>query len=251
MKIGVFITARLGSTRLQSKHLLPLKGKPIMGYLLERLSVAFPSGPGAPDTHVAIVTGNQGTNAPFATVFQSVNVFYGDDDNIPRRHLQAAEKYQCDAIVSIDGDDILVSPDAASRVAASLRAGAPLVKTAGLPLGMNAWGYSTACLRASLVKADYALLETGWGRIFEQVKPDIITYDIPDDDRLRFTLDYDDDFAFFSSVISDPGYDPRMNDRELVALVMREKYFENNAAVAREYWENFNRNVQQEEQSHK
>lgn len=250
MRIGVFITARLGSTRLQRKHLLPLKGKPVMGYLLERLPVAFPMGTGATDTQVAIVTGNRETNGPFAAAFPSVSVFYGDDDNIPRRHLQAAEEYCCDAIVSIDGDDILVSPEAASKVAASLRAGAPLAKTTGLPLGMNVWGYSTACLRSSLAKADYSLLETGWGRIFEQVTPDIIAYGIPDDDRLRFTLDYDDDFAFFSAVISDPAYDPRMSDRHLVALVMRKKYFEKNAAVARAYWENFNKNVQREEQSH-
>ena len=39
-----------------------------------------------------------------------------------------------------------------------------LVNTVGLPLGMNAWGYSTDVLKSVLIKNDMNVLETGWGR---------------------------------------------------------------------------------------
>lgn len=250
MKTGVFITARLGSTRLQRKHLLTVNGREIMGYLIDRLSLAFSGDCARGAAEIAIVTGSEPNNAPFAAAFPGITTFYGDDDNIPRRHLQAAERLSCDLIVSIDGDDILVSSAAAVAVANALRAGSPVAKTTGLPLGMNVWGYSTACLRGSLAKADYTLLETGWGRIFDQVKPAIISYDLPVDDSLRFTLDYEEDFRFFSAIISDPRYDPRMTDRDLVSLVIGSRYFEKNESVAREYWENFRKNIQKEESVH-
>ena len=39
--IGVFITARLGSTRLSEKHLIEVNEKPFIKWLVERFSTAF------------------------------------------------------------------------------------------------------------------------------------------------------------------------------------------------------------------
>ena len=53
--IGVFITARLGSTRLSEKHLIKVNEKPIIWYLIERFLIGFKEeiesreGPGAVD----------------------------------------------------------------------------------------------------------------------------------------------------------------------------------------------------------
>ena len=45
-----------------------------------------------------------------------VEVFFGSDNNIPLRHLQCAKKFNFDYIISVDGDDILCSFEAARSV---------------------------------------------------------------------------------------------------------------------------------------
>jgi hypothetical protein len=67
------------------------------------------------------------------------------------------------------------------------------------------------------------------------------------DERLRFTLDYDDDAKFFARVIERLGMQSdRATDVEIVDLVWREKIFELNAGLSKEYWENFYNLKQQE-----
>ena len=83
MKIGVFITARLGSTRLQQKHLLKVSGREIMKYLVDRINNEFDREITEGEAIVAIVTGNQSVNSKFGELFKECRVFYGDDDNIP------------------------------------------------------------------------------------------------------------------------------------------------------------------------
>ena len=39
--IGIFITARLGSTRLYQKHLIESEGKPMIKWLVDRYSIGF------------------------------------------------------------------------------------------------------------------------------------------------------------------------------------------------------------------
>jgi spore coat polysaccharide biosynthesis protein SpsF len=248
MKSGIFITARLGSTRLSSKHLLPVKGREIMGYLISRILHEFDAEIKNKDTVLSIVTGNPGLNKPFEKAFPECSVFYGDDDNIPKRHLEAAEHYGIDFIVSVDGDDILCSSKAIRSVYQALLGGEQYVKTSGLPLGLNAWGYSTAFLRESLAKADYALLETGWGRIFDSTRLVDIPFKSRNEDYLRFTLDYEADLEFFREIIEQKGINiNEISDEELVGLVFSKKIYQKNESIAREYWDNFKKNIEKEE----
>jgi len=60
-----------------------------------------------------------------------------------------------------------------------LTEGASVAKTTGLPLGMNSWGYSTAALAQALPGANQALLETGWGRVFEGIPHLVIGAAVP------------------------------------------------------------------------
>ena len=39
--VGVFITARLGSTRLNEKHLIEVNGKPFIEWLVKRFLISF------------------------------------------------------------------------------------------------------------------------------------------------------------------------------------------------------------------
>ncbi len=248
MKTGIFITARMGSTRLPEKHLLKINGREIMGYLVSRIIHEFSSEIKSNEVLVVIVTGNRNTNFKFETSFKESLVFYGDDDNIPKRHLEAAEFYGIDLIVSVDGDDILCSPNAMREVYNILNEGYVFVKTNGLPLGLNVWGYSTSFLKESLKKNNYSKLETGWGRIFNQTNLKTINFNIKNDDFLRFTLDYKADLDFFTEIIKQSDIDIlTIKDDQLIDLVINKNIYKKNMSIAKEYWKNFKKNIKKEE----
>ncbi|MBI5563113.1 MAG: glutamate-1-semialdehyde 2,1-aminomutase [Deltaproteobacteria bacterium] len=249
MKTGILITARLGSTRLKQKHLLQVNGSPLLSYLIGRMAREFQKEIADGSAVIVIATTTEEENRAFeALADKGVSVFYGSINNIPLRHLQAARKLGLGNIVSVDGDDVLCSARGVRLVYDALRKGAGHVKTEGLPFGMNSFGYARAFLERSLEGRANAALETGWGRIFNGAA--LETIDIPlavGDDRLRFTLDYDEDFAFFKAVIEDLG--ERIDaapDEEIVNGVLSKRLYEINSKVAVEYWTNFRKNVERE-----
>lgn len=246
-KLGIFVTARLVSTRLERKHLLDVEGLPIIGYLFKRIKREFDADVREGSAVICLTTGNAADNRAFAEAGLDVPLFYGDDDNIPLRHQQAALALGVDGIVSVDGDDVLCSRQAMRLVAASLRQGNEYVATRGLPLGLNAWGYSSRMLGEALAGTQARVLETGWGRVFPAERRRNIDLPNLDDARLRFTLDYAEDFHFFSRIITHFGASlADVSDADLIAWVLSERVYEANVARVDEYWRNFNAKKQQE-----
>ena len=241
--LGILITARLGSTRLPNKHLLEVGGKPIMGYLLDRIQQGFSDEIEKGEAKVIIATSAEPFNLKFKQFAPSVSCFYGDIKNIPLRHLQAAYNFGLDYIVAVDGDDILCSVQAMKDVAELLKSGEEYVTTKGLPFGLNAFGYSTEYLESALQKNIEKVLETGWGRIFnedlvkEKEYPNIEAYE----EELRFTLDYEEDLNFFRQVIEglkNQIFD--ISDSKLISHVLENEIYRINKTRIEEYWSNFN-----------
>ena len=242
--VGIFITARLGSTRLFQKHLIEIEGKPMIKWLVDRYSVGFQNEIKEKKIKIFITTSKNQENYLFDTVFENSNIeiFYGADSNIPLRHLECAKVNSIDYILSVDGDDILCSIDASKIVLKELLVRGNLVKTIGLPLGMNVMGYSTFFLEKSLAHNSIEKLETGWGKIFEE--KDIITIEIENNlncENIRMTLDYNEDVLFFNNVITGIGIEINtISDKDLIKNII-----ENNWSIANEklmdtYWKNFN-----------
>jgi len=243
--VGIFITARLGSTRLSQKHLIEIEDKPMIKWLVDRFDFGFKNEILEKKIKIFITTSDKEENRLFETVFENSNVkiFYGSNSNIPLRHLQCAKAHNIDYILSVDGDDILCSIEASKIVIKKLLETGNLVKTIGLPLGMNVMGYSSLFLERSLDQNKIEKLETGWGKIFEE--KDIITIEIENNlncEKIRVTLDYNEDVLFFNSVITGIGNEINtISDKDLV-----EKIIINNWSIANEnliytYWENFNK----------
>ena len=149
--IGVFNTARLGSTRWREKHLIEVKEKPFIEWIVERFSNAFKENIDKNDLKIFITTSNKIENKKFETIFNQSEalIFYGSDENIPLRHLECAVANNIDYIISIDGDDILCSTEATKLVIEKLLNGSKMEQTFGLPLGMNVTGYSKDFLKKS------------------------------------------------------------------------------------------------------
>ena len=249
MNCGLFIVARLGSQRLQAKHLQPAAGAPVLLHLVRRLRHTFAAHLAAGRARIVIVTSDEPVNRTLAEVAGAeASVFYGSIHNIPLRQLQAAEAGGFTEIVSVDGDDILCSPAGVLAVAEKLAGGADYAQTSGLPFGMNSFGYTRRFLAEALARHRTDTLETGWGRIFQGQTPATISFaHLPQDERLRFTLDYADDLEFFRSVLEALG--PRAGaaaDADIIRLVLDQKLFLRNAALAEEYWTNFRRQVEKE-----
>jgi|SRR6185436_11713213 len=245
MKTGLLIIARVGSTRLERKHLIKAAHKTFIEWLAERYIHEFSNEIKKGDVEIIIATSSDPNNQVFESVLKgrTVSVYYGPNDNIPARQLKCAEKFKLDNIISIDGDDVLCSTAAARAVLSKLNSGTQAIKTIGLPLGMNVIGYKTQYLKSALSAVEEnRTLETGWGRIFPEDSVESIRLgDYEKDERLRFTLDYKEDASFFQKVIEGLEHEIlSIRDEALVKYVIQNKLYSINEALNETYWNNFN-----------
>ena len=245
MRIGIFITARMGSTRLCDKHLRGMNDAPAIFWLMTRIMREFAGEISRDNVGVWIATGNAARNAAFEPLGLSagVSVFNGEDNNIPLRHLQAAEALKFDAILSVDGDDIFCAPEAMRVVYEALLSGALVARTKGLPLGMNAWGYDTKTLRDALSRSSIDILETGWGRIFDGIQSLDKYFDCKGADAVRATLDYQEDLIFFDQCMRDIPDWEEMPSNRFVERILELNLHQLNYHLSNSYWENFNMNI--------
>jgi glutamate-1-semialdehyde 2,1-aminomutase len=249
MKIGILVTARMGSSRLADKHLRDVGGRPALSWLLERITREFAAEIASGATSVWIATGQPARNAAFTALAEvsGVRVFNGDDANVPLRHLQAARAHGLHAILSVDGDDLFCAPEAMRAVHDALAGGAPLARTSGFPLGMNAWGYDAPTLAHALAGASAKTLETGWGRIFEGIPARQTVHACAGADAVRATLDYPEDLAFFDRCVRDIPSWPTQPTEDFVSAILHRHLERLNASVSEQYWENFNMNISAEQ----
>jgi len=104
MSTGAFLIARLGSTRLPRKNILPIMGKPMIQLLAERVGRAK-----AVDK-VVIATSTQASDDALEELADEIGVgcHRGPLDNVMERITGAATAYNCDNIIEILGDNPLV-----------------------------------------------------------------------------------------------------------------------------------------------
>lgn len=248
MRIGIFITARMGSTRLCNKHLRVMNDAPAISWLMTRIMREFSSEISSDSIGVWITTGNAASNAEFNSIALAAgaSVFNGDDNNVPLRHLQAAEVLKFDAILSVDGDDIFCAPEAMRAVYEALLSGASVAKTKGLPLGMNAWGYDTKTLRDALTRSSIDILETGWGRIFDDIPSLDKYFTCKGAEEIRATLDYQEDLIFFDQCMRNIPDWEEMPSNQFVERILDLNLHQLNCHLSNAYWENFNMNISKE-----
>lgn len=242
---GILIAARLGSSRLPGKHLMPAAGHALIHWLCRRMLAEFAAEQAAGKVRVIIATSELPGNEPLQDAVKDlpVDVFFGPDANIPLRQLHCAEAFGASEIISVDGDDILCSFRAARAVYEALQhpEEQDIVRTEGLALGMNVSGWSTEYLRRSMAVAQGDRFETGWGRVFRD--PRVRTIRMGDVDLmgdLRFTLDYPEDADFFRTIIEGLGEAVvRIKDDALVSHVERHGLTRINAHLKDRYWSNY------------
>lgn len=106
MKIAAVIEARMTSTRLPGKVLLPANGKPLLQHLVERLKRVK-----SLDRIVLATTVNAADDAldQFSKA-QGIACFRGSEEDVMCRVIGAAESVAAEVIVSITGDCPVIDP---------------------------------------------------------------------------------------------------------------------------------------------
>ena len=107
MKIVSIIEARMTSTRLPGKVLLPAMGKPMLHHLVTRLR-AVPS-----IDEIVVATTTNATDEPLVNFArsESIRVYRGSEQDVMQRVIEAAEYSNADVIVEITGDCPIIDPD--------------------------------------------------------------------------------------------------------------------------------------------
>ena len=107
MKIVATIEARMTSSRLPGKVLLPAHGRPLIQHLIERLR-AVPS-----LDEIVLATTTNIADDMLATLAekQGIGLFRGSEDDVMNRVIGAAESVNADIIVEITGDCPIIDPD--------------------------------------------------------------------------------------------------------------------------------------------
>ena len=111
MKTIAVIQARISSTRLSEKAMIPLCGKPMIVHVIER-ALAIDGIDG-----VILATGISAVNDPLERIAGDcgIAVFRGSEDNVLERFYRAVEGAGCDYIMRITGDNPLTDPVSASQ----------------------------------------------------------------------------------------------------------------------------------------
>ncbi len=210
MTLLVVVQARMGSTRLPGKVLLPLAGKPLLGRMLERLRAAK-----TPFELVVATTTDPSDDlvAETAAAFDTP-VYRGHPTDLLDRHVKAARLAGADVVVKIPSDCPLIAPEVVDHVFGAWR-------ERGVPERLDYLGnlHPPSYPDGNDVEVmPLPSLEVAWReatRAFEREHTTPFLWDQPERFRLanvawetgldysqthRFTIDYPEDYALIRAI---------------------------------------------------
>lgn len=112
LKIVTVIQARMGSTRLLNKIIMPLSGKPLLLRMIDRVLCSKLAG----EVVVATTTENSDDRVEEICIANRINFFRGHSIDLLDRHFKTALEYNADAVVKIPSDCPLIDPNIIDRV---------------------------------------------------------------------------------------------------------------------------------------
>jgi len=202
MKAAAFVPVRLSSSRLPSKALLNLHGKPCIQHLIERIKQVKSF-----DFIVLCTTTNPSDDKLIDLCKKlKINYFRGDEKDVLERYNKAAQNFQVSYIISIDGDDIFCDPSYINKTLEELKSSdTDFIMWKNMPLGSTPIGIRTDALYKVCKLKDTSDTETGWPRFFTETglfKIKILNTDnlTISDSSIRLTLDYPKDFELFQRI---------------------------------------------------
>ena len=101
-KVVLIIQARMGSTRLPGKSMMPLCGKPLVGHILERVAQCKSV------DEIILVTSTDAENDILVNLAQehAVSVFRGSENDLLERYFFAALQCEADVVLRLPADNV-------------------------------------------------------------------------------------------------------------------------------------------------
>ena len=110
--IGAIIQARMGSTRLPGKIMLPVLDKPVLEHLIDRVRKSS-------NIDEIIIATSDNKSDDIIEIFcktQKIKCFRGSEKDVLLRYFEAAKKFSIDTIVRLTSDTPLLDPKVIDKV---------------------------------------------------------------------------------------------------------------------------------------
>ncbi len=106
MTVNCIVQARMGSTRLPGKVMMEVNGKPLVGYLIDRLEKCHNI------DKLVFAIPERDLDSPLGRflTFRRINISTGPEDDVAKRFAIALKNYPCDVFVRVCADSPLISP---------------------------------------------------------------------------------------------------------------------------------------------
>lgn len=219
----------MGSTRLPNKVLMPVLGKPLLGWMLERVATC------AELDEIIIATTTDSRDDVIAAFAQSMNckLYRGSEDDVLDRYYQAACTVMPDAVARITADCPMLDPNVLAGLIQEYAAGGLDFVSNSEPLP-SSWPDG---MDVSIV--GFAALKAAWQSAFKPSDREHVTFYFwnnpqtfrckriehdPDWSRYRVTIDYPEDLEVISAIIEkfgvhDPSVMKRLSMEEIIAFL--------------------------------
>jgi spore coat polysaccharide biosynthesis protein SpsF len=200
LKTAVIITARLNSSRLPEKILLPLNGKTVLEHLIDRALVTK-----VDEVILAIPNDEDHKRLAEIALAKGIKVYGGSLNDRLDRIYRAADFYGIEAVASMDGDDPFCDPYLMERGLKQLEERWLDAVTVSPDMIVGAF---TLAVRTSILKKAVDLKDGDVSEdLMQYIRPitDRVAFlDVDDkiyyDNSIRLTLDYQEDYEFFKKV---------------------------------------------------
>lgn len=235
-KTVMIVQARMTSTRLPGKVMLPVLGRPLLSFQIERLNrvtrcdqlcIAVTENP--EDDKIVELCGREG-----------VSVFRGSEDDVLSRYLGAAKMCHADVVVRATSDCPLIDPEICDQVIATFfDEGYDYVSNVSprkFPRGMDTEVFSLDVLeKLSNMTTDAGEREHVTLGILHHPEDFSIgsVTSATDHSHYRWTVDTAEDFALIEKILSEIyPENPKFTMLDVIALLERHpKWSEINAGI--------------------
>lgn len=246
-RIGIIIQARVDSTRLPNKMILPFyEGKSILKIIIEKIKHSF-------NLPIVLATTINPKDDILQEVANAYNIkwYRGSESDVLQRFIDTAELFQLDTIVRVCADNPFLSSkyilklidtfnkQNADYISFKNKQGIPSIKTH--------YGFFAEIVKLSALKRVSEL--TNEQLYHEHVTNfiytnktlfDIKLFDIPfqENDKIRLTIDTQEDFDLAQTIYNDLSRDQQNIDPEMVLAYLNDH---------ETYLELMNKQIQQEQ----
>lgn len=242
--IGALIPVRLKSERLPGKAIMPMVGKPAICHLLDRACASRY----LDRKDVVVCTTKDASDDPLVKIVEDygASIFRGSTDDIVRRFYDAMERYGFEAVIQIDGDDILSETIYMDYTMERLLSDQSLdiVTTKGLPLGIATKSFTMVAMKK--VIEHYRTVENDTGFIYFFTKSGLCNHIVLDPisedheyDEARLTLDYKEDYELLNTIFQELYVDGELFSIDKIVRLFKSKpeLKSINGHLNEEYWQ--------------